>query len=152
MGKEASCYHHCTLLVNSNLSFLDDVLLSSFGKLIMTKATDSVRSQVTNLQLESHERVEGENIFQIVSKDYLSTYNLNGTVPFSFSDVTEEEILSFPGIEESLVKFKILPIDSDQVSASLPSDMSLYPSSISPEFAKDLPPNTHPVRILHVVY
>eukprot|EP01126_Amoeba_proteus_P036509 TRINITY_DN3727_c0_g2_i12.p1 TRINITY_DN3727_c0_g2~~TRINITY_DN3727_c0_g2_i12.p1 ORF type:complete len:100 (+),score=12.99 TRINITY_DN3727_c0_g2_i12:78-377(+) len=83
MGKEASCYHHCTLLVNSNLSFLDDVLLSSFGKLIMTKATDSVRSQVTNLQLESHERVEGENIFQIVSKDYLSTYNLNGTVPFS---------------------------------------------------------------------
>ena len=44
-----SCYHHCTLLCNTNLDNLSGLLTNPFGANIETNATESVQSQTRNL-------------------------------------------------------------------------------------------------------
>ena len=44
-----TCYHHCTLLCNTNLENLSGLLTNPFGDTIKTNATESTRSQTRNL-------------------------------------------------------------------------------------------------------
>jgi len=44
-----NCYHHCTLLCETNLKNLSGLLVNPFGEKIVTNATASIRSKTQNL-------------------------------------------------------------------------------------------------------
>eukprot|EP01127_Copromyxa_protea_P004615 TRINITY_DN14468_c0_g1_i1.p1 TRINITY_DN14468_c0_g1~~TRINITY_DN14468_c0_g1_i1.p1 ORF type:complete len:361 (+),score=44.96 TRINITY_DN14468_c0_g1_i1:2-1084(+) len=104
LGQYKQCYHHCTLLINSDLSFLDSVLLSATEKAISSKATNSVRSVVTNIN-ETHPFVGKEDIFSALSTHFVLTYQDGEDVKFSYSEVTEEDLQQNEEVQEVVSKF-----------------------------------------------
>ena len=85
MGRFRQCYHHCTLLIESDLDFLNNVLLSKIENAIsvwrkenyfnsQTKATNSVRSVVTNIK-DIYPTAQKQTILKAVEEQFLVTYN-----------------------------------------------------------------------------
>ncbi|XP_065323671.1 uncharacterized protein LOC135930811 [Gordionus sp. m RMFG-2023] len=96
------CYHHCTLLVNSDLNLINDYLTSQlFPFHIECKATKSVRSKVENL-ININPTVDQDTIIKYIAKSYLSFYKNTENNIFEI----EPNEKNFPGIYKAIQEFK----------------------------------------------
>jgi len=89
LGRDAA-YHHCTLLLNVDTSFLHSALNSAGSTLIESNATPSVRCPVDNL-------VSDVEVNEAVTKLEETLVEKLGTVPVIEVDPCEE---NFPGIND----------------------------------------------------
>ena len=68
-----TCYHHCTLLCDSNLSNLSGLLTNPFGNNIETNATESVKSVTMNLF--GNNSFDFEKIVDSCSSSFFNQYS-----------------------------------------------------------------------------
>lgn len=93
-GHDRSCYHHCTLLVNSNLKYLNHILKSVIE--IQTKATESVRSTVTNL-FDHKPHFTTEKAIDLVINEFKKHYSDSSITKIHY---TQEDLLEIPEIQK----------------------------------------------------
>lgn len=69
---QPNCYHHCTLLVNSDKNHLNGALMKNEKAEIISKATSSVRSSVKNLA-DVNKNVNVQSLLTAIGYEFLRT-------------------------------------------------------------------------------
>jgi len=69
---QPNCYHHCTLLVNSNKNHLNGSLMKNEKAEIISKATSSVRSPIKNLA-DVNKNVNVQSLLTAIGYEFLRT-------------------------------------------------------------------------------
>lgn len=110
-GLGKPCYHHCTLLINSDLSNLNAILLSDLLDRVKSHSTQSVRSVVTNLATKFPSSISTENIIQMVFESL--TQSAREKVrkddvdsQFTWNVVDQEEMLSILRVVDTLKRYQ----------------------------------------------
>lgn len=67
-----NCYHHCTLLVNSNKNHLNESLMKNEKAEIISKATSSVKSPIKNLA-DVNKSVNVQQLLTAIGYEFLRT-------------------------------------------------------------------------------
>jgi len=99
-GKDKACYHHCTMLIHSDLSHLNKILSSHLSA--ESYATQSVRSHVTNLQ-QINTKITIPTFFDAMKESFIK---FHGKPLKVMPILNEEEMLNIPRVSESYNKFK----------------------------------------------
>jgi len=119
--KKNKAYHHGTLLINTDLEKLLSFLRPADSS-IKTKATDSVRSRVVNLN-ELNSDLNSEYCIEALNK----FCEAGSEKPFNFHNFSKSEIIDYPGMDSYL--------------EILGSDDWIYGKTPAFSFCFDLPEN-----------
>jgi lipoate-protein ligase A len=99
-GKDKACYHHCTMLIDSDLSHLNKILTSNLSA--ESYATQSVRSHVTNLR-QMNTKISIPTFFDAMKDSFIKFHGK----PLEIMPIpSEEEMLEIPRVRETYNKFK----------------------------------------------